>query len=110
MRISPSRHRVLAWTVAWGVAGFGLFVTDIWSDPPRGPLWIAIVLGFLAWGAAGAITMHHGRPVPSAIRWGLAYLLAFWLGAIGGAQFAEWRWPTFAGMLLGWSVGGGVGM
>ena len=40
-----SRHPI----IAWAVTGMGLHVADVFSSPRRGPLWVAIVVGLVAW-------------------------------------------------------------
>jgi hypothetical protein len=109
-----SRHVVLTWSVAWGVTGVGFFAADIWSDPRRGPLWIAVLLGLVAWSLAGAATLHRGRIARGLVVWGAAYLLAFWLGAVWAGWFERNRVggvgsAGLVGALLGWSVGAAVG-
>lgn len=53
-----SRYRILTWAIAWGMAGIGFFTADIFSEPRQGPLLVAVMLGLIAWSAAGAATLH----------------------------------------------------
>jgi hypothetical protein len=104
-----TRHRILTWAIAWGVAGIGFFTADIFSRPRQGPLWVAVVFGLVAWSTAGALSFNHAHVVRGVVVWALAYVVAFWLGAIWGASFERNGSGGFVGALLGWAVGGAVG-
>jgi len=104
-----SRHRVLTWAVAWAVAGIGFFTADIFSDPRRGPLWVAVAFGLVAWSVAGAVTLHRVQRVRGLVVWALSYIVAFWLGSIWADEFERNGSAGFVGALLGWAVGGAMG-
>ncbi len=104
-----NRHPILTWAIAWAVAGIGFFTADIFSDPRRGSLWVAVVPGLLAWSAAGSVTLHRVHLVRGVVVWALAYVVAFGLGAIWGAEFERNGSAGFVGALLGWAVGGAIG-
>ena len=104
-----NQHRILTWAIAWGMAGIGFFTADIFSSPRRGPLWVAVVLGLIAWSAAGSATLHHAHLVRGVVIWALAYAAAFCLGAFWGAWFERNGSAGFVGALLGWAVGGATG-
>ena len=109
-----SQHRLLTWSIAWGVTGIGFFTADVFSDPSRGPLWTAVVFGLVAWSVAGATTLLPGRIADGLVVWGLAFLVAFGLAAIWGKWFEHNEvGPVasagFIGALRGWSVGAALG-
>jgi hypothetical protein len=115
MKTRTSWNKILAWSIAWGVTGVGLFSADVFSVPRHGRLWIGIVLGLVSWSVAGALTFPHARPSRSLTVWALAYLLAFWLGAIWGDWFEHNTVGTissagFVGALLGWVAGASFGV
>lgn len=108
------RHPLLTWSIAWGLTGIGLFTADVFSDPRRGPLWVGIVIGFVAWGIAGGATLTRQRIGSGLIIWGVAYLVAFGLGAMWGNWFehngvGSVSGAGFVGALFGWAVGAFVG-
>ena len=70
---------------------------------------MAVVLGLIAWSAAGSATLHRAHLVRGVVVWALAYMVAFWLGAFWGAWFERNGTAGFVGALLGWAVGGAIG-
>jgi hypothetical protein len=109
-----SRHRILTWSIAWGVTGMGLFTADVFSVPRRGPLWVGVLLGLVAWSVAGASTFYRGRIALGMVVWAVAYLVAFRLGAVWADWFGHNRVGSiasagFVGALLGWATGGALG-
>ena len=105
-----ARHRILTWAVAWGLSGIGFFTADIFSSPRRGPLWVAIVCGLVAWSVAGAVTLHRTHLIRGAVIWAVAYGAAFWLGAMWGERFESTGSGGFVGALFGWAVGAAIGV
>lgn len=105
-----SGHSVLTWALAWGLTGSGLFVADVWSQPRRGPLWVGLLFGSVAWGLAGGTTFRLSRIWTGIIVWAGAYGLAFWLGGVWGDWFEHNQVggigsAGFVGTLLGWAAG-----
>jgi hypothetical protein len=104
------RFKILTWSIAWGTTGIGLLGADVFSEPRDGALWIGIVPGMVSWSVAGALTYSRARISRSAPVWALAYLMAFWLGAVWGSWFEQnvvgsISSAGFIGALLGWAVG-----
>lgn len=109
-----SRHPITAWTIAWAMTGVGLRVADVFSSPRRGPLWVAIVVGLVAWAIAGAASLCGRRFGAGVTVWGAAYLVAFWCGAVIGDWFEHHTVGPissagFVGMLFGWAAGAAAG-
>lgn len=104
-----NRHWIVTWSLAWGVAGIGLWVADVFSNPRHGPLWAAVVPGVVAWSIAGAGTLCRSRPVAGLAIWAASYLLALQLGSLWSAWMVEHRVAAgFKGALYGWAVAGGA--
>lgn len=109
-----SRHPIIAWAIAWALTGMGLHLADVFSSPRRGPLWVAIIVGFVAWGVAGAASLNGGQVRVGVAIWGMAYLAAFGFGAILGHWFERnsvgpFFSAGFVGMLFGWAAGAAAG-
>lgn len=109
-----SRHQILTWSIAWGVTGMGLFTADVFSTPRRGPLWVGVVFGVVAWSVAGATTLHRTRIAGGLAVWAVAYGAAFCLAALWGSWFEHNRMGSvdsagFVGALLGWAAGAALG-
>ena len=109
-----SRHQILMWSIAWGVAGVGLFTADVFSTPRQGPPWVGVVFGVVAWSVAGATTLHRTRIAAGLVVWAVAYGAAFCMAALWGTWFEHNRVGSldsagFVGALLGWAAGGALG-
>jgi hypothetical protein len=108
------KHPVAIWSIAWGITGIGLQLADVFSEPPRGPRWIGVITGVVAWGVAGAVTFHGNHLRRGAVIWALAYVAAFGLAASLGSwfehnQYGPYSSAGFIGMLLGWAAGAALG-
>jgi hypothetical protein len=108
------KHPVSTWSIAWGITGVGLQLADVFSEPPRGPRWLGVVSGLVAWGVAGAVTFHRHDLRRGAVIWALAYVAAFGLAASLGNwfehnQYGPYSSAGFVGMLLGWGAGAALG-
>jgi hypothetical protein len=73
------------------------------------------VFGLFSWSIAGAVTFPQARIAAGLTVWSLAYVLAFWLGAIWGGWFERNTVGSvgsagFAGALLGWAAGAAFGV
>jgi hypothetical protein len=91
-----------------------LLASDVFSEPARGPLGVAVTVGTIAWGVAGATTLGGSRVAIGLIVWCTAYAGGLWLGAMWGNWFEQNRVggvsdAGFAGALLGWAVGAFAG-
>ena len=109
------RHPILTWSIAWGLTGVGLLRADVFSFPRQGPVWTGVVFGIVSWSIAGAVTFPQARMAAGLTVWSLAYLLAFWLGAIWGGWFEHNAVGSvssagFVGALLGWAAGAAFGV
>jgi hypothetical protein len=107
------RHPIATWALAWGATGAALMVSDIFSIPRRGPLWVTLVVGVVAWAIAGAATVGGKRSRIGAVVWSLAFLAAVWLGDLWGDWFerntvAGMSSAGFVGMLIGLSAAAGI--
>lgn len=115
MQARMNRQKILVWSIAWAVTGIGLLSADVFSVPRHGHLWIGIMLGVISWSVAGALTFPQVRISRSLTVWAIAYLAAFWLGAIWGDWFEHNTVGSissagFIGALLGWAVGASLGV
>ena len=108
-------HPILTWSIAWGLTGVGLLGADVFSLPRQGPLWTGVVFGLFSWSIAGAVTFPQARIAAGLTVWSLAYVLAFWLGAMWGGWFERNAVGSvssagFVGALLGWAAGAAFGV
>jgi hypothetical protein len=107
------RHPIATWALAWGSTGAALMVSDVFSSPRRGPLWVTLAVGVVAWAIAGAATAGGERSRVGAVVWSVAFLATMWLGNLWGDWFehntvAGMSSAGFVGMLLGLSAAAGI--
>lgn len=113
MRPGPSP--VLTWTLAWGVTGAALYISGVFNSPRTGPLWVALAGGAISWSIAGAFTFPAGARdssnrwnIAGFLAWALAYLVSFALASLLAIILHD-SISQLITMLLGWSIGPGVG-
>ena len=106
---------VLAWTIAWGVTGAALYISGVINSPRTGPLWVALAGGAISWSIAGAFTFRavgHDSAnrwnIAGFLIWALAYFVSFALAGFTGRALDDTLGGFFF-MLLGWSIGPGLG-
>lgn len=110
------RRPMVIWPLAWFLMGVGMMVGDVYSEPRHGPLWAALALGAVGWGAAGGYSGPCGPRNPATWRpsLGLAWALLFCAGLVAGMRSAELveyalGGAGFEGLAAGLGVGGAVG-
>lgn len=100
------------WPLAWFLMGIGLLIGDVYSEPRRGPLWAALILGALGWGAAGGCPRSRGR---TPWRWplGLAWTVLFPAALLVGLRWAELAellgGAGFEGLIAAFALAGALG-
>jgi len=113
--VRPGALPVLAWTLAWGLMGVALNISGVFNSPRTGPLWVALAGGAISWSIAGAFTFPAATNDPSKRRniagfliWALAYFVSFVLAGFLVSALHD-TIDTLTMMLIGWSMGPGVG-
>lgn len=106
------RRPLLLWPLAWFLTGAGMMLGDVTSEPSRGPLWVALALGCLGWGAAGARSAPGegaAWQLPLGVAWAAIFASSLPAGIRWARLIEDGGGVGFEGLVAAIGLGGAVG-